>query len=415
MIDRPSSTHLLLVFMALMSLGRPIARADDMVDLVIEDVTLNTYEFSRGDRVKIIATVNRGNMETPVRVRCYVDTGEVRQVASTGNLESGSSIEFGWTATFDSGDSIIIVGAYVEPYAGERDTGNNGLWRVYHSPDEADSASNPSLDYAVITHEHLTAEAIKLANIPEVSAHAERIVAGAKLEDNFPDLVYGVSWFFGVSTLWTRHFWDVDAGEAGSGLWGRESALAKGRAYLFGWGNGNHPGAYALYQNGETELAYEYLGRCLHFIEDCSTPAHVHLDAHAIDDDEAEKWGSHHAYSYTYEMTTPFDGDTFYNIIEHAAQLADSLPSDDMEGDTVGFVDPGGWTPILKRTDIISWNAFGWDKVKPEGMKKLFDRTMPSAIAHAAGMIRLFWKTTHPGEELPPPATGTPPAILKTR
>ncbi len=387
------------------------------IDLSIQDVTLSRYDFRRGDMVTIKAVVDRGTLAIPVRVRGYIDTGNVNQVASTETILDNVA-EFQWTASYDAGDSEILVGAYVEPLAGETDLDNNGLWRHYHSHDEGDDGDpgNPALHYAVKTHKHLTEQAILLTNIPEITQFADRIVYGAQKEDSFPDLVYGVSWFFGLSSLWTRHFWDVDKGEQGRGLLGRESALQKGRAYLYGWPN--HPGAIELYQQGNKALAYEYLGRAAHFVEDVSTPAHVHLDAHAIDDEEAEKWGKKHGHEYTFDQVeAPFDGDSFYDIIHHAAQLADSLPSDDVEGNTVGFTDPGGWTPLLKRKDIISWNWLGWDKAKPEGMKQVFARTMPSAMAHASGLFRFFWKQTHPGEELPAPATGNvepkPPLSLR--
>lgn len=378
------------------------AAALDPVDLAIDDVILDRTDFRAGERVTVTALIRRRIQGGPVQVRCYVDTGRVWQVAPTVIVNgSDNRAVFNWTATYDAGDSTVIIGAYVEPQAGDPDLDNNGLWRVWHADDEGDGNS---IKYAVPTHEYITGEAVKLANIPEVTAFAQHVVRGAVVEDNFPDLVYGVSWFFGLSTLWTRHFWDVDGGEEGRGLWGRESALEKGRAYLSGWGG--KPGALDLYAAGNKALAYEYLGRMMHFVEDVSTPAHVHLDAHAIDDEEAEKWGHHHAQNYTFDMAgEPYDGDDYHAILKHAAQLADSLPSDDVEGDFDGFTDPGGWLPPITRDEIISVNAFGWDKVKPEGMKRVFDRTMPSAIAHAAGMIRLFWKLTHPGEPLPSPAT----------
>jgi hypothetical protein len=141
-------------------------------------------------------------------------------------------------------------------------------------------------------------------------------------------------------------------------------------------------------------------------MEDACTPAHVHLDAHMIDDEEAEKWGKVHSQEYTYDTAgLPYDGESLFAIMGHGAQLADSLPSDDQDGDTVGMYDASpAWLPLLRRADIITWNAFGWDQAKPEGMKALFDRAMPNAISHTAGVIRLFWKATHPGEPLPRPA-----------
>ncbi|MBI4871774.1 MAG: hypothetical protein HY814_09415, partial [Candidatus Riflebacteria bacterium] len=191
----------------------------------------------------------------------------------------------------------------------------------------------------------------------------------------------------------------------GRGLWGRESAITKARA-LNGWTN--HPGAIALYAAGNKRLAYEYLGRVAHLMEDMFSPAHVHLDAHMIDDEEVEKWGELHADEYSYDMAgAPFDGATLYDIFYHGAQLGDSLPSDDYEGDSAGFTDPGGWTPLLRCSDTTSRNGIGWDEARPEGMKQLFDRAIPGAISHVAGVLRYFWSQTHPGHALPEPATAT--------
>lgn len=385
--------------------GSP-AGASSTPDISVDEITLDRLDFRRGDTVKIRARVRRESLSEPVVVRCYVDVGRVQQVASAETILENHA-DFTWTATYDARDSTIIIGAYVEAVPGEENLDNNGLWTVHHSygQDDEDGASPPApgVRYGRRAHEHVAREAIKLSNIPEVSHYADIIAHGAVKEDRFPDLVYGVSWFFGLSTLWTRHFWDVDKGEDGRGLWGRESSLEKGRAYLRGWRN--NPGLYTLYAQGEKDLAYEYLGRVIHLMEDAFSPAHVHLDAHVIDDDETEKWGEKHFTEYTYEMAgAPYDGETFVDILTHAAQLGDSLPSDDVEGDLVGFEDPGGWLPRITREEIITWNRWGWDRPRPEGMKKQFDRAIPAAISHVAGMIRLFWRTTHPGEDLPEPA-----------
>ncbi len=397
-------------FLALaLAMTRPVTAAapahmDPTPDVSVVDVMLDRYDFRKGDLVHLSAKVRRQAYTGSLRVHCYVDTGQVDRIASSNSV-LGTLATVDWTATYDAGDATIVIGAYVEQVPGEENTSNNGLWQQYLAP-SSDNPGAPRIAYDGHGHSRISEEAVKLANIPEVTQYAERIVFGSLAEDRFPDPVYGVSWFLGLSSLWTRHFWDVDKGEQGRGLWGRESAITKARAYMNGWTN--HPGAIALYAAGNKRLAYEYLGRVAHLMEDMFSPAHVHLDAHMIDDEEVEKWGELHADEYSYDMAgAPFDGATLYDIFYHGAQLGDSLPSDDYEGDSAGFTDPGGWTPLLRCSDTTSRNGIGWDEARPEGMKQLFDRAIPGAISHVAGVLRYFWSQTHPGHALPEPATAT--------
>ncbi|MBI4872305.1 MAG: hypothetical protein HY814_12150 [Candidatus Riflebacteria bacterium] len=381
--------------------GAPPSRREPVPDLSILDVKPDRFDFRKGENVLIQCRVSRNGYVGEVRVRCFVDTGRVDQIASNMQV-LGTLAVTNWTATYDAGDALIVVGAYVEPLPGEADAENNGLWRAFEAPPPGSKPGTPGRKYSNEGHRHITEEGIKLAGIPEVMRFADRIVHGALAEDRFPDPVYGVSWFFGLSSLWTRHFWDVDKGEQGRGLWGRESAYQKARAYLYGWPN--HPGAIDLYKSGNPGLAYEYLGRAVHLMEDLFSPAHVHLDVHMIDDDECENEGETRAKEYGYEQAgKPYDGATLYQIMYHGGQLGDSLPSDDAEGDLTGLADTEGWAPLLRRDEVTKRNALGWDEPVPAGMKKLFDRAMPAVISHVAGVIRLFWLETHPGKPIPGP------------
>jgi len=283
----------------------------------------------------------------------------------------------------------------------------------------------PAIGWHGDTHSHLTGEAIKLANIPEFANNAKILLPASVKEDSFPDLVYGTKQSLGLSMLWCHHFWNVDRGsdwsaeaepdntsgtKRGFGLYGAKSLYHKGMRYLHGWPD--HAGAIALHQQGSKEQAYEYLGRVLHLVQDSCVPAHVHLENHMKGLDVAENGAKTSVQSYAFDgVGAPFDGKDFFSIVNHSGRLANSLPTNHKEGELAGFVDPGGWTPILKTADIVTRDSKSKIIPRPEGVKILLGRSLPIAITHSAGLLRLFWTKTHPGQTLPAPAHGADSSI----
>lgn len=76
------------------------------------------------------------------------------------------------------------------------------------------------------------------------------------------------------------------------------------------WQNGQeqYDAALQAYANGNltgTDAAFHRLGRALHFIQDMTSPAHVHDDQHATDDEDFEAWGPANFYSFDYSGVAP--------------------------------------------------------------------------------------------------------------
>ena len=54
-----------------------------------------------------------------------------------------------------------------------------------------------------------------------------------------------------------------------------------------------------------TDATFHRIGRALHFIQDMTSPAHVHDDQHATDDEDFEGWGPSNFYSFDYSGVVP--------------------------------------------------------------------------------------------------------------
>lgn len=54
-----------------------------------------------------------------------------------------------------------------------------------------------------------------------------------------------------------------------------------------------------------TDAAFHRIGRALHFIQDMTSPAHVHDDQHATDDEDFEGWGPSHVFDFDYSSVVP--------------------------------------------------------------------------------------------------------------
>ena len=117
------------------------------------------------------------------------------------------------------------------------------------------------------THAYIVRKAISLAGIPEIKENADLIVQGCIRED-FRN-VLGIDLRLGVLT----HFYCPIKNK---GLWFFKSAKKRGIDLYYK--------AAKLHISGETEKAYETLGRCTHLLADMAVPAHTQLIKHYCGD-----------------------------------------------------------------------------------------------------------------------------------
>jgi hypothetical protein len=142
-------------------------------------------------------------------------------------------------------------------------------------------------------------------------------------------------------------FWEgIDLSYLGIGV--QNSALQAAQERL-----GN---AVTYYLAGDKTMAYYWLGRTAHLVQDLSVPAHVQLDQHATDQDMYEQftasYESHYEHTTSnsdntaippfwdppgsdYPRNTPTDfNDDLTNLLYSLAHFADEFDSDDVSGRT---------------------------------------------------------------------------------
>jgi hypothetical protein len=293
------------------------------------------------------------------------------------------------------------------------------------------------------------------------------IIEGTQEEDQYDPLrqVY-VAESLSACSFFSRHFWepdDYDSGIFDTGLGqlsfpcptlpdeAKGSAFNKADIY---WTR-----AKSEYFLGNRDLAYYYLGRVVHLLEDMSSTPHTHLDPHPdafglFDDDEFEaymgrkyddwdhnpetgevsghrgfdnnyiRWGWDHTSKNSVQLT-PVDPDNLaakiydewygskfkhrghdagwpawafghsqdnpaqarldftrrsrlFRLFYSLTETTDDFPSDGEDGDDSRY-----------DLDNISFDV---DDTK---VVQYADTVLPAAIAHIAGLYRLFWNETH--------------------
>ena len=259
------------------------------------------------------------------------------------------------------------------------------------------------------------------------------IAEGADEEDfvhNQLELILGTARFF-------NHFWNPDGGyNAGINALGQHDSNVKTAEQR--WDQ-----AVALYPTNKA-LAYWHLGRTIHLIQDACQPAHAHNDAHddVINSEQMEDFAATHYAEWNAQTKrpgsvdalsayplAPIDYETLpaqvvnsggvdystldaarktrlFRLFLNAAETADNFESERVDADTDSIE-----FNLLAST--IGWHPVGQAAPDPGQFTdaELYlhaDTVVPLATAYGAGILTLFWDTTHPTVEFQPP--GATPA-----
>ena len=154
------------------------------------------------------------------------------------------------------------------------------------------------LAYGGATHENIVFQALQVyhdqvGEFPELDFYFDGCVKYGSSDEDNTDHVYGQTGWMTTVT----HFWDADDADDDN-LTHLDviipitcpNAWTKIKVYL-NWSADEY-----LY--GNRTKAYLFLGHMCHLLADMGVPAHVHLDAHAIDDDCYEDWMSDGGYTH---------------------------------------------------------------------------------------------------------------------
>jgi len=253
----------------------------------------------------------------------------------------------------------------------------------------------------------------------ETSTTGGTILEGAVEEDHGVYVKILVEWKW-----WMDHAWNPDNNETWSvpvvGVI-EHTAVGKG-IWMFNE-------ACIQYKKGNKPLAYWYLGRAAHCLEDMSVPAHALCDIHALpwlsrlpiglEKDRYEEWADKRDV-FNIALLKPLDLNSkelleppsdvattsrnpqleklFYNL----AQAAQWFPSNETPGNSdnvPSFVLQENW-PSLSIFDLQFEN----------NLYAMGSYLLPRAIQFTATLYRLFWETTH--FPSPPPTQDTADIIL---
>ncbi|MCX7011100.1 MAG: hypothetical protein NTW86_00795 [Candidatus Sumerlaeota bacterium] len=257
------------------------------------------------------------------------------------------------------------------------------------------------------------------------------ICEGADEEDfvhNDWEIITGTARYF-------RHFWDPDGGyNAGINILGpHDSNVKTAQSY---WGQ-----AISLYAT-DPGTAYWHLGRMIHLIQDACQPAHSHNDPHddIVNPEQMEdfaaahytEWDAQKMRAGSVDQLSPYplsaidyealpaqiansggiDYSTLpaaqrtrlFRLFLNAAETADDFESErvDADVDSIQFNLPAS---------TIAWHAVGHPAPAPGSFTdaELYlhaDTLVPLAMRYSAGIMVLFWDTTHPTVDFQYPASG---------
>ncbi len=232
-----------------------------------------------------------------------------------------------------------------------------------------------------------------------------KILYGSRMEDddNSSDACYplescspcsGWNWDSGYSGNhpYCNHFWDPDGGpDAGLNVFARQWQSAYRRAQHL-WDGKVIP----LYQGGQIDQAYYWLGRIAHLLADISVPAHVHLDIHPV----VESYESYMS-EYNDDVINHYNfaqwtagglaspASNLFSLFQDMAEKADDFDSNDASGES----------PDHREGHNDAWETqkgvYGWYDTSYAECRNHGNTLMPEAIRHVAGLYKLFWQLTH--------------------
>jgi len=254
-------------------------------------------------------------------------------------------------------------------------------------------------------------------------SESKSIIKGAKAEDT-ADNPFGESG--DLSGPFYRHFWNRGLEQSWSegGYAGYDSAVNRAHKYWTGglgidgtydsdWENGGgikDQGVLYLYQAGNKELAYKYLGHIVHLLTDMSVPAHVLGDGHPPGNDDNfeeylgffnlsvtnnfayKRYGDHGNEPIAGYITTYTGNQDLYDIFYDMAEFADNFESDGEDG---GADD-----------DPTHDNAFGevsWTECATHQAA-----LQPKAILQIAALYKWFWEQTAQYREIQVTVSASP-------
>jgi uncharacterized protein YegL len=260
-------------------------------------------------------------------------------------------------------------------------------------------------------HEHIMTEGAylleedpytKAAAYPEVLRYltgraGTDLRSGSRDEDLIGDLSGDNLPAYGAAPF-REHYWDPDGG-IGDGLYAFRSAAQRAQDH---WNQ-----AIANYKKGNFDLAYWYLGRVCHLLQDMSVPAHVHNDDHAgyvreldapfwLDTllnpydpsggkDRYEQWIGTDGMHYTEYTRNSCSGPELHEewtlvgtsgdngFMWSLAEIADDWDSDDVNGED----------------DNLEWIG----DVSDDHCQQIADALMPAAIEYTAGLLQRFYES----------------------
>ncbi len=224
------------------------------------------------------------------------------------------------------------------------------------------------------THEEMAAYAylVYMANGGSLELDGLEVMEGAGHEDEV-DHIYDMHSVPLIPMVTITHFWDADAGPyAPSHVDGPGFDVLFPSGFPNSWQKAEQYWSLALgaYADGNTDLAYDFLGHIAHQMGDNTIPTHVHVSAHdpISGDDSVEDWMSQGNSGILIPTEAPgsdllpgeidtlisqgplpiddIPGRTntplgkLYWLMYTTNQIADFFPSDREEGD---IVDPEGW------------------------------------------------------------------------
>ena len=266
----------------------------------------------------------------------------------------------------------------------------------------------------------------------------EGVLIGAGEEDeDETDPIYCGGSYYPYNKPFCWHFWDPDIPQNGNynvgwtdPIYGTQYGSSYTKA-LYLWNNKVIP----LYNSGNKNEAYYWLGRVVHLLEDATVPAHTHDDTHVeiggvdVNDDEYEDFFSDYSTSwndglsnwqhfigsnywgqqYNYEnINLPLGVKTnptnLFKLFWYTTQKTQYYASDDVSGNSdyrretgssAYLINPSLWqsesvTIFSNPSDLEN----GWGSGNIPNLKKEAEALIPHSMKAIAGLYRLFWVET---------------------
>ena len=259
-------------------------------------------------------------------------------------------------------------------------------------------------------HEYITRQAVTLledleeGNYSKKTAYPEMkrylsgrgmydLVTGSHDEDTVGDLPGDMFPVYGAAPF-REHYWDPDGGIS-DGLYSFRSAAQRATDH---WQL-----ALSNYERGRFDVAYYYLGRACHLLQDMSVPAHAHDDDHAGYTREAgAPWLNAVDPSGgkdSYEQWVGTDGQHYTDYDSGDC----SAPKYDDKWTLVGTSETNGYMwSLAERAD--NWDSDGvrgesepldvsalLADLSDEHCRRIANDLMPAAMAYTAGLMQHFY------------------------